>query len=296
MAAFFENLWQQIVGFFVTYNWISDTLDILLVALFLYFIIRLVRDSRAEQLLRGILFLVILYVAAYFFQLKTVQYLLQAVFDNGLLLLIVVFQPEVRRALEQAGNSRGGLSRLFGGFKAENNATHIEQWNKAIEATADALEILQKEKMGALIVMERTTRLGEIVRSGTIMEAEPSAALISAVFYNKAPLHDGAMIIRDGRIYAASCILPLTDNLQISRELGTRHRAGVGMSENSDAVVIILSEETGMISIAEAGELKRNFTRESLIKTLADRILWSDEDPEPLKKIRNLRRVRKEKE
>lgn len=295
MAAFFENLWQQIVGFFVTYNWISDTLDILLVALFLYFIIRLVRDSRAEQLLRGILFLVLLYVAAYFFQLKTVQFLLQAIFDNGLLLLIVVFQPEVRRALEQAGNSRSGISRFFGGFKAETNAAHIEQWNKAIEATADALEVLQKEKMGALIVMERTTRLGEIVRSGTIMEAEPSAALISAVFYNKAPLHDGAMIIRDGRVYAASCILPLTDNLQISRELGTRHRAGVGMSEESDAIVIILSEETGMISVAEGGELKRNFSRETLIKMLADRILWSADEPESLKKIRNFRIVRKEK-
>ena len=295
MAAFFENLWRQIVGFFVTYNWISDTLDILLVALFLYFIIRLVRDSRAEQLLRGILFLVLLYVAAYFFQLKTVQFLLQAIFDNGLLLLIVVFQPEVRRALEQAGNSRSGISRLFGGFKAETNAAHIEQWNKAIEETADALEILQKEKMGALIVMERTTRLGEIVRSGTIMEAEPSAALISAVFYNKAPLHDGAMIIRDGKIYAASCILPLTDNLQISRELGTRHRAGVCMSEESDAIVIILSEETGAISIAEGGELTRNFTRETLIKTLADRILWSADEPESIKKIRNFRIGRKEK-
>lgn len=296
MAAFFENLWQQIVGFFVTYNWISDTLDILLVALFLYFIIRLVRDSRAEQLLRGILFLVLLYVAAYFFQLKTVQFLLQAVFDNGLLLLIVVFQPEVRRALEQAGNSRSGISRFFGGFKAETNAAHIEQWNKAIEATADALEILQKEKMGALIVMERSTRLGEIVRSGTIMEAEPSAALISAVFYNKAPMHDGAMIIRDGKVYAASCILPLTDNLQISRELGTRHRAGVGMSEDSDAIIIILSEETGMISIAEGGELMRNFTRETLIKTLADRILWNDDESESLKKIRHFRIARKEKE
>lgn len=295
MAAFFVNLWQQIVGFFVTYNWISDTLDILLVALFLYFIIRLVRDSRAEQLLRGILILVVLYAAAYVFDLKTVQYLLQAIFDNGLLLLIVVFQPEVRRALEQAGNSRSGLARIFGGFKAENNAAHIEQWNKAIEATADALEILQKQKMGALVVMERTTRLGEIVRSGTIVEAEPSAALISAVFYNKAPLHDGAMIIRDGKVYAASCILPLTDNLKISRELGTRHRAGVGMSEESDAIVIILSEETGMISIAEAGELKRNFTRETLIKTLADRIIWNDEEPESLKKIRKFRITRKEK-
>ena len=295
MAAFFQNIWQQIVGFFATYNWISDTLDILLVALFLYFIIRLVRDSRAEQLLRGILILVVLYAAAYVFELKTVQYLLQAIFDNGLLLLIVVFQPEVRRALEQAGNSRSGLARIFGGFKAENNAAHIEQWNKAIEATADALEILQKQKMGALVVMERTTRLGEIVRSGTIIEAEPSAALISAVFYNKAPLHDGAMIIRDGKVYAASCILPLTDNLKISRELGTRHRAGVGMSEESDAIVIILSEETGMISIAEAGELKRNFTRETLIKTLADRIIWNDEEPESLKKIRKFRITRKEK-
>lgn len=295
MAAFFVNLWQQIVGFFVTYNWISDTLDILLVAIFFYFIIRLVRDSRAEQLLRGILILVVVYVAASLFELKTVQYLLQALFDNGLLLLIVVFQPEVRRALEQAGNSRSGLARIFGGFKAENNATHIEQWNKAIEETADALEILQKQKMGALVVMERSTRLGEIVRTGTIIEAEPSAALISAVFYNKAPLHDGAMIIRDGKVYAASCILPLTNNLQISRELGTRHRAGVGMSEESDAIVVILSEETGMISIAEAGELKRNFTRETLIKTLADRILWNDEEPESLKKIRKLRLARKEK-
>ena len=295
MAAFFQNILQQIVGFFATYNWISDTLDILLVALFVYFIIRLVRDSRAEQLLRGILLLVVLYAVAYFVDLKTVQYLLQAVFDNALLVLIVVFQPEVRRALEQAGNSRSGLSRWFGGFKAENNAAHIEQWNKAIDATADALEILQKQKMGALVVMERSTRLGEIVRSGTIIEAEPSAALISAIFYNKAPLHDGAMIIRDGKVFAASCILPLTENLQISRELGTRHRAAVGMSENSDAIVIILSEETGMISIAEAGELERNFTRETLVKTLADRIIWSDEDSQPLKKIRSLHGGRKEK-
>ena len=295
MAAFFTNVWQQIVGFFATYNWISDTLDIFLVALFVYFIIRLVRDSRAEQLLRGILLLIVLYVLAYFLELKTVQFLLQAVFDNALLLLIVVFQPEVRRALEQAGNSRSGLSRLFGGFKAENNATHIEQWNKAFEATADALEILQKQKMGALVVMERSTRLGEIVRSGTIIEAEPSAALISAIFYNKAPLHDGAMIIREGKVYAASCILPLTENLQISRELGTRHRAAVGMSEQSDAIVIILSEETGTISVAESGELVRNLNREALIKLLADRILWNSEEAEPLKKIFTLRKDRKEK-
>ncbi len=292
MTAFLQSIWQWIVDFFFTFNWITDTLDILLVALVVYFIIRLVRDSRAEQLLRGIFFLGVLYLAAYLFHLTTVEYLLKAVFDNGLLLLIVVFQPEVRRALEQAGHSRGGLMRLFGGLNSMNNATYIDQWNKAIEATADAVEILQKQKMGALIVLERTTRLGEIVRSGTIMEAEPSAELISAVFFNKAPLHDGAMIIREGKIYAAACILPLTDNLQISRELGTRHRAGVGMSENSDAVVVILSEETGMVSLAEGGELQRNFTREALIKALADRILWSqmERDTDKKRKRRNRRK------
>lgn len=278
MAAFFHMVWQSIAGFFSTFNWITDTLDILLVALFVYFIIRLVRDSRAEQLLRGILFLGVLYLASVLFGLTTVEYLLKAVFDNGLLLLVVVFQPEVRRALEQAGHSRGGLARIFGGLNNVNNASYIDQWKKAIEATADAMETLQRQKMGALIVMERTTRLGEIVRSGTIMEAEPSAELIGTVFFNKAPLHDGAMIIRDGKVYAAACILPLTDNLQISRELGTRHRAGVGMSENSDAIVVILSEETGMISLAEHGELQRNFTRETLIKALEDRILWSQEE------------------
>ncbi len=295
MAAFFENLWNQIVVFFRTFVWWRDISDILLVALCLYFIIRLVRDSRAAQLLRGILVLAIVYVIATVAQLNTVRVLLQAVIDNGLLLLIVVFQPEVRRALEQAGNSRKGIARFFGGFKAEHNSTYIDQWNKAIVSTVDALEILQKQKMGALVVMERSTRLGEIVRSGTIVEAEPSAALISAVFYNKAPLHDGAMVIRDGKVYAAACILPLSDNLQISRELGTRHRAGVGMSENSDAIVIILSEETGAISVAEAGELKRNFTRETLIKTLEERILWSDEESESLKKIRQFHFARKEK-
>ncbi len=293
MTAFFQAVWQNVVNFFSTFNWITDVLDILLVALFVYFIIRLVRDSRAEQLLRGILFLGLLYLVAYLCGLTTVEYLLKAVFNNGLLLLVVVFQPEVRRALEQAGNSRNGLMRLFGGLNNVNNAAYIDQWNKAIEATADAVEMLQRQKMGALIVMERTTRLGEIVRSGTIMEAEPSGELISTVFFNKSPLHDGAMIIRDGKIYAAACILPLTENLQISRELGTRHRAGVGMSENSDALVVILSEETGMVSLAEHGELKRNFTRETLVKALADRILWSQEE-NPAQRIKNRRNRRKD--
>ena len=291
MAAFFADLGQTILAVLSNFK-ATDLIDILTVAVFIYFVIRLVRDSRAEQFLRAIIMLAFIYLLAAIFHLTTVRFMLKAVFDSGLLLLAVVFQPEIRRALEQAGHSRRGISRIFGGLGTVDNAAVIDQWNKAIRATSAALTELQKQKMGALIVMERTTRLGEIVRSGTIMEADPSAALISAVFYNKAPLHDGAMIIRDGRIYAAACILPLTDNHQISRELGTRHRAGVGMSENSDAIVVILSEETGMISIAEGGELQRNFTPETLEKTLADRILWSQENTDT-KKMFRLRKVRK---
>ena len=286
MGAFFETLWQNIASIFTTFNWLSDSLDILLVALFVFFVIRLVRDSRAEQFVRAIILLLLLYGLAAILDLTTVQFMLKAVFDNGLLLLVVVFQPEVRRALEQAGHSRQGISRIFGGLGTVDNAAVIDQWNKAIDATVAALEELQKQKMGALIVMERTTRLGEIVRSGTILEADPSSALISAVFFNKAPLHDGAMIIRDGRVYAAACILPLSENLQIGRELGTRHRAGVGMSENSDAIVIILSEETGVISVAEDGELQRNYDSTTLVKTLKERILWNQSDSVLKKKWR----------
>lgn len=289
MTVIFETIWRFVSGFFASYNWISDTLDIFLVALGIYFVIRLVRDSRAEQFIRGIVVVLLLYGVSRLLDLTTSRYLLESVFENSLVLIIIVFQPEVRRALEQAGRARTGFARVFG-IGSVDNAAQIDQWNKAIKATAGAVEVLQKEKMGALIVLERNTRLGEIVRSGTLLEAEPSASLISAVFYNKAPLHDGAMIIRDGKVYAAACILPLTENLQISRELGTRHRAGVGMSENSDAVVIILSEETGMISVAEGGELKRNFTPETLEKTLADRILWNQQDTNVKSK-----RVRKQK-
>ena len=295
MGAFFETLWQNIAGILKTFDWVSDTIDILLVALFVFFVIRLVRDSRAEQFVRAIILLLFLYGVAVVLELTTVQFMLKAVFDNGLLLLIVVFQPEARRALERAGHSRQGIFRMFGGLGAVDNAAVIDQWNKAIDSTVVALGELQKQKMGALIVMERTTRLGEIVRSGTILEADPSSALISAVFFNNAPLHDGAMIIRDGRVYAAACILPLSENLQISRELGTRHRAGVGMSENSDAIVIILSEETGVISVAEGGELQRNFDAEALAKTLKERILWNQSDSVLKKKFRIGKKKKEEK-
>lgn len=283
MAEFFNQIWEHILGFLQTYNWIIDTLDILVVAFIIYSLIKLVRDSRAEQLIKGIVLLAVAYLFASLLNLKALNFLLQMVFDNALLLLAIIFQPEIRRALEQAGHSRlGGLRNIFGGAE---NEEYVQQWQKAISAACAACSTLQRQKMGALIVFERTTKLGEIVNSGTVVNAEPTGELIGNIFFNKAPLHDGAMIIRDGKVYAAGCILPLTDNLQISSDLGTRHRAAVGMSENSDAIVVVVSEETGTISIAISGELKRNFSIEALRVALENGIIWDrsrqDKDGEP---------------
>ena len=272
MGEFFASLWEGILAVFRSYNPLFDTLDILLVAFAIYSLVKLVRDSRAEQLLKGILLLGVAFFASSFMHLKTLHYLLKTVFDSSLLLLVVIFQPEIRRALEQAGHSRLSKLNIFG--NDEENERQIKQWQKAISATCSAVETLQRQKMGALIVFERTTKLGEIINTGTVVDADPTPELIGNVFFNKAPLHDGAMIMRDGRVCAAGCILPLTDNLQISSELGTRHRAAVGMSENSDAIVVIVSEETGTISMAVSGNLKRNFSTEALRVALENGILW----------------------
>jgi len=297
MASFLEMVWERIRGFLASYNLLTDTLDILLVALFMYFVIRLVRDSRAEQLVKGIAFLGILYLVAYLLKLTTVEYLLRAVFDSGLLVLVIIFQPEIRRALEQAGHSRNGLLRILGGLNGQDSTAMIDQWDKAIHATANAVEMLQKQKMGALIVMERSTRLGEIVRSGTLIEAEPSGELISNLFFNKAPLHDGAMIIRDGRVMAAACVLPLSESDRLSADLGTRHRAAVGMSEVSDAVVVVVSEETGAISVAVGGVLKRHLAAQTLERLLQNELCPAEPEKEEnlvLKLRQKLQKLEKE--
>ncbi len=273
MGAFFSTMWESILNFLRTYNWFADTLDIVIVAFAIYSIIRLVRDSRAEQLLKGFFLLVLAYGAAYLLELTTLKYVLQIVFDNALILLVVIFQPEIRRMLEQVGHSGFKRFKILG-LNEEEAEVYIQQWKTAISATCSAVSQLQREKMGALIVFERNTRLGEIADSGTPINADVTGELIGNIFFNKAPLHDGAMIIRDAKIVAAGCILPLTDDTTISRSLGTRHRAGVGMSENSDAVVVIVSEETGIISVAKGGELTRNFTTESLRIELENEIVW----------------------
>lgn len=282
MAEFFSTIWEAVAGFFKTYNWLIDTLDILVVAFIIYSLIKLVRDSRAEQLIKGIVLLAVAYLFASLLHLKALNFLLQMVFDNALLLLAIIFQPEIRRALERAGHSRIGLRNLFGGTEDEE---YVQRWQKVISAVCAACTTLQRQKMGALIVFERATKLGEIISTGTVVDAEPTGELIGNIFFNKAPLHDGGMIVRDAKVYAAGCILPLTDNPQISSDLGTRHRAAVGMSENSDAIVVVVSEETGTISVAIAGELKRNFSAEALRVALENGIIWDrasrDKDGEP---------------
>ncbi len=273
MAELLSETWSNIIAFLKSIDWFRDTLDIALVAFVIYSIIKLVRDSRAEQLLKGILIFGVAFLMASLLDLKTIYYLLKAVFDYSLLVIIIIFQPEIRRALEQVAHSRLSPLRLFG--KGDEEAKlEIKRWQKAISAACSAIESLQRQRMGALIVFERNTKLGEIINSGTIINAEATPELIGNIFFSKAPLHDGAMILRDGIVYAAGCILPLTDNQQVSRELGTRHRAAVGMSENSDSLVVVVSEETGTVSMAVGGELKRNYTMEALRVALENGMIW----------------------
>jgi len=288
IGAFFADIWNQIVTFFSTVNVAFAVLDIVVVAFVVYSLIKLVRDSRAEQLMKGILLLVVAYFFSTMLNLQALKYLLSILFDNALILVVVVFQPEIRRALEKVGHSSlsGALSALG---KANSQEEVITRRKNAIAAVCGAVEQLQRQKMGALVVFERSTKLGDIINSGTVIDADPSVELIGNVFFNKAPLHDGAMIIRDGRVYAAGCILPLTNTHRLSSSLGTRHRAAVGMSENSDAVVVVVSEETSAISLAVGGELTRDYTPKTLRIALENSMLsdlaGDDEQGGLLKKI-----------
>ena len=261
---------QQILGLFVDlvrqFTW-RDAVDVLAVSFIIYSGIKLVRESRAEQLVKGLLLVVVIFGLANYLQLYMLKGLLSTFFQFTIVALLIVFQPELRRALEQMG--RNGVSKPFTLAAAPKDAeAELQLQRKGILAVGEACMTLQKLKMGALIVFERKTKLKEIVDTGTVVNAEPPPAIIGNIFFTKAPLHDGAMVMRDGMVYAAGCILPLTKNDSISIDLGTRHRAAIGMSENSDAVVVVVSEETGQISIAVNGILTRNYTKETLINAL----------------------------
>ncbi len=262
---------------------LKDAVDVAIITLLLYSAIKLLRETRAGQLVKGIILLVVLFLISSWQDLLMLNAILRMFLQSGIVIVVILFQPEIRKALEQVGHSKVAQS-LVSAVSVKETEDKA-QIRKAIEGVVDATQILQQMRMGALIVFERKTKLGEIVATGTVVEAAPSAQLIANIFFNKAPLHDGAMIIREGQVYAAGCILPLTSNENVSVELGTRHRAALGISENSDAVVVVVSEETAQISIALEGKLTRNYNRVTLREVLERTLVGTPNEASTGKRI-----------
>ena len=249
-----------------------DVLDILIIAYLVYRLLLLVRRTNSSRLIKGVGVLVVaLWLSSG--RLLALNFLLNRVVDLGILALLILFQPEIRRGLEQVGSSKLPILQWFS--KPQVDRQTLEE---AISETVAACGDMSKSRTGALIVFERHNQLDEQLRSGTKLDAEVSSELLKNIFFVKAPMHDGAVIIRHGRVLGAGCMLPLSKNVNLSRDLGMRHRAGIGMSENSDAVVVIVSEETGSISVATGGMLKRHLKAETLENLLRNELLPQEED------------------
>lgn len=249
------------MNYFADLTWqesIKDAIDILIVTYIIYHLILLVRGTRAVQLLKGILVLVVIWAASTWFDLYTLKWLMNQMFTFGVLAIFIIFQPELRRALEQLGRGK-----LFGRTTADE-----EEFSREIGEIIKAVNYLSRGKIGALIVFERNTGLNEYKESGIPTQSVITSELLINIFIPNTPLHDGAIIIQDHRIAAAACYLPLSENPFISKELGTRHRAAIGISEVGDAVSVVVSEETGQISLAINGQVVRGINEESLISKL----------------------------
>ncbi len=269
MPSKFSEFFDGLLSILSTIKFI-DIIDVLILAYVIYLILKLVRETRAGQLLKGILLLIIGYGVSKAIHLTAVTYILKQTLSIGILAMIILFQPELRRALEKAGRTQFGIKLLGLG---QNSSEMKQKWEPAIAAICDSCVELSASCTGALIVVERQVRLGEQIETGTVMNATPSKEVFGNIFYPKTPLHDGAVIMRDGIILAAACFLPKPQKDElINKKLGSRHRAAIGMSENSDAVVIVVSEETGQISVAMNGNLTRDFTREKLERLLNEEL------------------------
>ncbi len=251
-----------------------DVLDIAVLTVLIYKGFTLVKETRAGGLIKGVILIFVAYLIMDVVQMRAMAYLLKSVFEVGLLAIVVLFQPELRKTLEKMGHSKVSKLPMFSSLTLESGDALASKWSAAIEAICDACEDLSATTTGALIVIEQESKLGEQIDTGTILNAAPSKELFGNIFYPKTPLHDGAVIMRDGMILAAACFLPKPQREEtINKALGSRHRAAIGMSENSDAVVIVVSEETGTISVAENGDLTRGYTRDSLKKLLRTKLL-----------------------
>ena len=252
---------------FVSSLQLWDVLDILVIAYLIYRLLLLVRKTNTSRLLKGVLVvIVVLWLSEG--RLRALNFVLRHVLDWGVVALLILFHPEIRRVLEQVGSSQLPFLQLFS--KPQVDRQTIED---AISQTVLACGEMSKSRTGALIVFERKNQMDEILRSGTKLDAEVSSELLKNIFFVKAPMHDGAVIVREGRVLGAGCMLPLSRNVNLSRDLGMRHRAGIGMSEHSDAVVVLVSEETGSISVAVGGMLKRHLMTETLEQLLRNELL-----------------------
>ena len=255
------------IGNYITTIGIADAFDILIVAFLIYQLLRLIRKNNSMRVAKGIVFILVMLWLSGILHLTMINYLLRKAGELGLIAILIIFQPEMRRLLEKMGSRR--FSELFGG---DLRSFHTEG---AITQTVLACADMSRSHTGALIVFVRDNQLTEQISTGTLIDAEVTAELLKNIFFVKAPLHDGAVIVKDGRIAAAGCMLPMSNNMNLSRDLGMRHRAGIGMSERSDAVVVIVSEETGAISIAVDGMLKRHLSTET-VETLLRKELMSE--------------------
>lgn len=281
LIAYFTDIWENLLSVISFMN-IIDIFDILFLSAIVFLGIKLMRETRAEQLIKGIVFMSLFLFLLDQFQFKAMGLIAETFFNIGILAIIVMFQPEFRRILERVGRTKmSGKIPFF-----ESNISESDQKNyRIIESIVRACENLSRTQTGALIVIERQTKLGEQIETGTIIDAVPSSELFGNIFVPNTPLHDGAVIIRDGLIHAAACYLPKPSKEEfVSKELGTRHRAAIGMSEVSDSIIIVVSEETGIISVAENGNIVRNFTGITLRKYLEERLIpEKDEMPKKVK-------------
>ena len=255
----------------------TDLLDIAIMIFVLYKVFMLVQSTKAASLLKGLLVFLAALMLSSVLQLHGVYYIMSSMVEWGVLALIILFQPEIRRILEQMGSKR-----FTAFFSHEEDVNTMEQ---TIGQTVLACTEMSQSRTGALIVFEREILLDDMVRSGTVLDASVSSELLKNIFFVKAPMHDGAVIVRNGRVLGAGCMLPLSKNVNLSRDLGMRHRAGIGMSENSDAVVVIVSEETGSISVAIGGMLKRHLKPETLENLLRNELLPQESEQEDKQKF-----------
>lgn len=279
LLGFFEKLpnYESISEFFSNASNIkpdlTDIIDIFIVAFIIYNATKLIRETRAFQLVKGLLLLGVAYLVIYQLQMQTTSIIFRVVFQNIFIILVILFQQEIRQVVERIGKSRFvGFSWFFKGNKSEQQQVISD----SVIEIAKAVQRMSGSKTGSLIVMEKELLLGDVIKTGTPIDAKVTHELIGNIFFPNSPLHDGAAVIRDGRLVCAGCVLPLTKGDDISSDLGTRHRAAIGMSEQSDAMVIVTSEETGIISLAFRGVLTRNLTEAQLRERLLNYLIKDD--------------------